>query len=144
MFKWLKRAFLKMFRELVVYHHSSLEFRAKLITLMVSSDGTINDCEKMLVKEIAAETYRDDKDRAMLLYDTVMEYHQKIVTDNGLNFEDLIHIVDKEVKEVKRFCKKIELDKLERFAVCTEEEEERIFQQRILEFLQQLKHSCEV
>ena len=144
MFKWLKRTFLKMFRELVVYHHSSLEFRAKLITLMISSDGTVNECEKELVKEIASETYTEDKDRAILLYDTVMEYHQKIATDNGLNFEDLIRIVDKEVKEVKRFCKKIELDKLERFTVCTEDEEERIFQRRILEFLRDLKHSCEV
>ncbi len=143
MFKWLKRTFLKMFRELVVYHHSSLEFRAKLLTLIVSSDGEMNACEKEALKKIAERIYGDDPDRATLLYDTVVEYHTKIVTNNGLNFEDLVKIVDKETKEVKRFCKKIDLASLRALMSCTEDEEERIFQERILEFLDNLKKGCE-
>ena len=57
MFKSLKRNVMKMFREFLVYHNSSLEFRAKLLTLMVSSDGEISVCEKQKLKEIAYKTY---------------------------------------------------------------------------------------
>jgi len=135
-----------MFREFLVYHHSSLEFRAKLLTLMVSSNGEMCECEKQTLKEIAHEIYGDDHERAELLIDTVKEYHNKIVTDNGLDFEHLIQQVNKEVHEVKRFCEKIEIGLLMRLHACLEEEneEERLFQIRIIEFLQSLKNECKV
>jgi uncharacterized tellurite resistance protein B-like protein len=146
MFKSLKRSFMKMFREFLVYHHSSLEFRAKLLTLMVSSNGEMCECEKQKLKEIAHEIYGEDHERAELLIDTVKEYHNKIVTDNGLDFEHLIQLVNKEVHEVKRFCQKIDIDMLMRLHECIDEEdeEERLFQLRIIEFLQGLKKECEV
>ena len=131
----------KMFREFLVYHHSSLEYRAKILTLMVSSDGEIDECEKQKLKEIAFAIYSDDPERAQLLIDTVYEYHKKIVTDNGLNYEHLIMQVAKETKEVKRFAKKIDIDLLKQLHECIddEDEEERIFQERIIEFLENLK-----
>jgi uncharacterized tellurite resistance protein B-like protein len=135
-----------MFREFLVYHHSSLEFRAKLLTLMVSSNGEICECEKQKLKEIAHRIYKDDEERAELLIDTVMEYHKKIITDNGLNFEHLVQIVAKEVREVRRFCEKIDIDTLMELHACIDEEdeEERLFQMRIIEFLQNLKNECKV
>ena len=141
----LKRTIMKMFREFLVYHHSSLEFRAKLLTLMVSSNGEMCECEKQKLKEIANTIYHDDPDRAALLVDMVKEFHNKIVTDNGLNFEHLIQQVAKEVKEVKRFCRKIDIGLLMQLHECIdeEEEEERLFQMRIIEFLQELKSECE-
>ncbi len=144
MFKALKRSFLKMFRELLVYHNSSLEFRAKLLTLMVSSDGEMSECEKQKLKEIAHRIYSEDAERAELLIDTVKEFHTKIVTDNGLDFEHLVHQVAKEVKEVKRFCQKIDIGLLMELHACIDEEdeEERLFQMRIVEFLQGLKEEC--
>jgi len=146
MFRSLKRNFMKMFREFLVYHHSSLEFRAKLLTLMVSSNGEMCECEKQKLKEIAHEIYGDDQERAELLIDTVKEYHTKIITDNGLNFEHLIQLVNKEVQEVKRFCHKIDIPMLMRLHACIDEEdeEERLFQLRIIEFLQNLKNECKV
>ena len=146
MFKALKRSVMKMFREFLVYHHSSLEFRAKLLTLMVSSNGEMDECERHTLKEIAYEIYADDDDRAELLVDMVGEFHNKIVTDNGLNFEHLIQQVAKEVREVKRFCQKIDIDMLMRLHACIDEEdeEERLFQMRIIEFLQGLKEECRV
>jgi len=146
MFKQLKRNVMKMFREFLVYHHSSLEFRAKLLTLMVSSNGEMCECEKQKLKEIAHTIYKDDDDRAELLIDTVKEYHNKIVTDNGLNFEHLVQIVAKEVKEVKRFCEKIDIGLLMQLHECMddESEEEILFQERIIEFLQGLKDECKV
>ena len=141
MFKSFKRNFMKMFREFLVYHHSSLEFRAKIITLMISSNGEISECEKQKLKEIAYKTYNDDAERAEVLIDTVNEYHIKIITNNGLDFEHLIQIVAKEVRQVKRFHKKIDIDMLLQLhdCICTDDEEEILFQKRILEFLQSLK-----
>ena len=135
-----------MFRELLVYHNSSLEFRAKLLTLMISSSGEINECEKQKLKEIAYTIYSEDQERAELLIDTVYEFHNKIVTSNGLEFEHLIAQVRKEVKEVKRFCQKINIDLLMKLHECIDEEDEEntLFQMRIIEFLQMLKEECRV
>ena len=141
MFTSIKRNIVKMFREFLVYHNSSLEFRAKLLTLMVSSNGEISACEKQKLKEIAYKTYADDTERAELLIETVKEYHEKILTNNGLDFEHLIQIVAKEVREVKRFHSKIDVSLLLELHECVEEddEEDRLFQLRIIEFLQSLK-----
>ena len=141
MFKSLKRNFMKMFREFLVYHHSSLEFRAKIITLMISSNGEISDCEKQKLKEIAYNIYADDEERAELLIGTVNEYHNKIITNNGLDFDHLIQLVAREVRQVKRFHKKIDMDMLLQlhYCICEDDEEDQLFQKRILEFLQGLK-----
>ncbi|MEY3090802.1 MAG: hypothetical protein RL113_1118 [Pseudomonadota bacterium] len=139
MFKIIKRQLLKMFRELLVYHHSSLEYRAKILTLMVSANGEICECEKQKLKEIAYEIYAEDSERAELLIDTVKEYHTKIITNNGLDFEHLIQLVARETKEVPRFTEKIEMPFIIQLHECMESEEDRLFQQRIIEFLQGLK-----
>ena len=134
-----------MFRELLVYHNSSLEFRAKLLTLMITSDNEINECEKQKLKEIAHTIYDDDQERAELLIDTVYEFHTKIVTSNGLDFEHLITQVRKEVKEVKRFCEKIDIGLLMQLHECMDDDDdEALFQMRIIEFLQSLKDECRV
>jgi len=130
---------MKMFRELLVYHHSSLEYRAKILTLMVSSNGEICECEKQKLKEIAHTIYSEDQERAELLLDAVNEYHTKILTNNGLNFEHLIQLVARETKEVKRFAQKIDIKLLMQLHECMDSEEDILFQNRIIEFLQGLK-----
>lgn len=141
MFKVFRRTLRKMFRELLVYHHSSLEYRAKILTLMISSNGEICECEKKRLKEIAERIYLNDSDRAELLIDTVFEYHHKIITNNGLDFEHLIQLVVQDSKEVRRFVDKIDMAFLLELHECSkdEEEEERIFQMRIMAFLEDLK-----
>lgn len=128
-----------MFREYLVYHHSSMEYRAKILTLMVSSNDELCECEEQKLQEIACKIYGEDIDRVVLLIDTVIEYHNKIVTNNGLNFEHLIQIVARETKEVKRFAKKIDIELLLELHSCMKKEEDILFQKRILEFLQDLK-----
>jgi len=145
MFSSLKRNVIKMFREVLVYHSKSLEYRAKVLTLMVTSDGKISECEHKKLEEIANEIYSDDKQRANLLIDTVYEYHNKIIHDNGLGYQHLIQLVAKETKETKRFCKKIDKDILLRLHQCIEDsgdEEETLFQKRVMEFLLDLKNEC--
>ena len=139
MFKNLKRQLMKMFRELLVYHHSSLEYRAKILTLMVSANGEICECEKQKLKEIAHSVYSEDQERADLLIDTVNEYHTKILTNNGLDFEHLILLVERETREVPRFTSKIDMGLLMQLHECMESSEDILFQQRIIEFLQGLK-----
>ncbi len=141
MFKSFKRNFMKMFREFLVYHHSSLEFRAKIITLIISSNGEISECEKQKLKEIAYSIYADDEERAELLIGTVNEYHTKIITNNGLDFEHLVQLVEREVRQVKRFHEKIDMDMLLQlhYCICEDDKEDQLFQKRILEFLQSLK-----
>lgn len=139
MFQGIKRTIVKMFRELLVYHHSSLEYRAKILTLIVSANGEICECEKQKLKEIAHKIYADDDDRAELLLDAVYEYHTKIMTNNGLDFEHLVLLVERETKEVKRFVQKIDMGLIAQLHECVEDEEDRLFQERILEFLQTLK-----
>jgi len=138
-FKNLKRNVVKMFRELLVYHHSSLEYRAKILTLMVSSNGDICECEKQKLKEIAHMIYSEDQERAEQLLDAIDEYHTKIITNNGLDFEHLIQLVERETKEVKRFSQKIDMNLLMQLHECMDSEDDILFQQRILEFLQGLK-----
>jgi uncharacterized tellurite resistance protein B-like protein len=113
---------------------------------MVSSNGEMGECEKHKLKEIAHEIYGNDQERAELLIDTAKEYHTKIINDNGLDFEHLIQLVNKEVHEVKRFCEKIDIEMLMKLHECIDEEneEERLFQLRIIEFLQGLKSECKV
>lgn len=141
MAKSLKRTIKKMFREFLVYHHSSLEYRAKILTLMVSSDGVIDECEKQVLKEIAYDIYIDDVERSELLLDTIYEYHNKIITNNGLNFEHLIQLVIRETRDVKRFVQKIDIELLKRLQACVDEddEEDMLFKLRIVEFLENLK-----
>jgi len=139
--KEVKRTVKKMFREFLVYHHSSLEYRAKIFTLIVSANGEICECEKQKLKEIAHHIYGDDYERAELLIDTINEYHTKIVTKNGLDFEHLVQLVVKETKEVKRFSDKIDMELLNKLNECVDEdnEEEVLFRKNLLEFLQNLK-----
>ena len=139
LFKQLKRNFRKMFRELLVYHHSSLEYRAKILTLMISSNDKISECEDKALHEIACEVYENEPERAELLVDTVKEYHEKIITNNGLDFEHLIQLVERESRDVPRYVEKINFERLNKLHECLEDEEDIIFQQRILEFLQMLK-----
>ena len=131
---------MKMFRELLVYHHSSLEYRAKLLTLMISANGEICECEKQKLKEIAHTIYSDDQDRAEFLIDTVNEYHTKIITNNGLDFEHLVQSVAKETKSVSRFAAKIDMELLKQLHECMYEEDDILFQKRIMEFLGNLKN----
>jgi len=130
---------MKMFRELLVHHHSSLEYRAKILTLMISSNGEMCECEKQKLKEIAHSIYGDDHERAELLIDTVNEYHEKIVTSNGLDFEHLIQLVERETREVPRFTAKIDMKLIMQLHECMDIPEDILFQQRIIEFLQGLK-----
>jgi len=143
MIKRLRRKVKKVFRELLLYHNSSLEYRAKLLTLIVSVNHEISPCEEELLYETACEIYNQDEERAEILVEAVKEYFDKIITNNGLDFEHLVFQVEKETKEVKRFAQKIDISQFEKFQQCLDNEEDKIYQRRVISFLENLKEQYE-
>jgi len=143
LYKKIRRKVKKVFREFLVYHNSSLEYRAKVLTLVVAVNNEISECEEQLLDKIALEIYDNDEERADILVEAVGEYFVKIVTNNGLNFEHLILEVEKETKEVERFSEKINIEKLMLFQECLDDEEDKIYQQRVISFLKDLKERYE-
>jgi len=139
MIKTLRRKVKKVFRELLLYHNNSLEYRAKLLTLVVSVNREISPCEEKLLYATACEIYDHDEERAEILVEAVKEYFDKIITNNGLDFEHLVFQVEKETKEVKRFAQKIDIPQLEKFQQCIDNKEDKIYQQRVISFLGNLK-----
>ncbi|CAA6818820.1 MAG: Unknown protein [uncultured Sulfurovum sp.] len=139
MVKLLRRKAKKFFREFLLYHSSSLEYRAKVFTLVVASNEHIHACEEKLLMECACEIYENDEERCEILVETVKEYYQKIITNNGLDFEHLVFQVEKETRDVKRFSEKININALMRFQECEMTEDEKLYQLRVIEFLSDLK-----
>jgi hypothetical protein len=133
----------KVFRELLLYHNSSLEYRAKILTLVVAVNGEISPCEEKLLYQTACDIYNNDEERSEILVEAVKEYFEKIRTDNGLDFEDLIFQVEKDTKAVRRFVSKIDIVALEKFQECINEEEDRVYQQRVIAYLAELKERYE-
>jgi len=142
MLKFIRRKVKKFFREFLLYHNSSLEYRAKVFTLVIASNESITECEEEMLMQCACEIYANDEERCEILVDTVKEYFEKIITNNGLDFEHLVFQVEKETREVKRFSEKINIEMLRRFQICEMSEEERIYQLRVIDFLADLKERC--
>lgn len=139
MIKKVRRKIKKVFRELLLYHNSSLEYRAKVFTLVIASTGVMNKCEERLLEEIACDIYKKDEERSEILVEAVKEYHKKIITNNGLDFDHLVFQVEKETKAVRRFSKKIDIEALNRFQACISNEDDKIYQQRVIDYLKRLK-----
>jgi len=139
MIKKIRRKIKKAFRELLLYHNSSLEYRAKVLTLVVAVNREITPCEEELLYKTACDIYDNDDERAEILVEAVKEYFEKIITNNGLDFEHLVFQVEKETKAVRRFANKIDVEVLKKFHVCIEDEEDRIYQERVIDYLARLK-----
>lgn len=134
--KKFKSAFLSFFRELFVYHHTSLEFRAKLFAAMISSNKNDNSCEYETLQELSEEIYKDDEHRVDVLVHTTKEYVNKIINNDSLDIDVLLLDIDKELRENKRFVEKINMEHLRRFNTCKDDEDTEILQTRILEFFE--------
>jgi len=132
--KKIKNYIFSFFREFLVFHHSSLEFRAKLLASMISIKENIDKCEKDILKSIAVEIYKNDDSRAEILINTTLEYVKKIYEINGLYIDDLILDIDKNLKKYPKFYKKIDIEKLNRFLKCKATTEEKLLRLRILEY----------
>lgn len=139
MINLLRRRIKRFFREFLIYHNSSLEYRAKIFTLVVAANNKIEECEIDLLRECACDIYKNDEERCEILIEMIKEYHEKIMHKNGLDFEHLVFQVERETRDVKRFSQKINLEMLLRFQTCAMSDEDRLYQARVIEFLEDLK-----
>jgi len=135
----LKHHFFSAFRELFVHHHGSLEFRAKIFALLIAANEDATVENYVLIKNIGLELYKDDTDRANLLMLSSKELVKKVKENNGLDIDSLALNIQKELKIVPRYAKKINIDSLRRFLNYTYDNDTLAYQENILEFLQKIK-----
>jgi len=144
LFRKLRIALFSFFREFLVFHHSSLEFRAKLLAAMISVKKGDLECEEKTLKEIAHSIYKNNEIRADILINTTHEYIEKVKEMNDLGIDELILDIDKNLKKHRRFYSKIDIEILKRFLKCKASTEEKLLRLRIIEFLQnELKYNKE-
>ncbi len=128
--------FLSFFREFFVYHHKSLEFRAKVFASMIASNKKEDSVEYEILKEVAKEIYKDPH-RINVLVQTTKEYVEKIINIKSLNIDSLIKEINKEIRKNPRYITKINIRHLKKFLVKKSHtsEETYLLQLRIIEYL---------
>ncbi|SHO80812.1 hypothetical protein MNB_SV-15-461 [hydrothermal vent metagenome] len=139
MIQELKKQIIKMFREFLIYHNKSLEFRARIITLVIQVDNQNQDCKDRVLKAVAKATYPNDTRRANFLIDNVEENIDKILINNGLDYQHLIMRIEKQIKHNPKLIDKIDIPVLKLFKQCIEDEENLIYHDRVIRFLENIK-----
>lgn len=135
----LKHHFFSAFREFFVHHHGSLEFRAKIFALLIVSNEEVHDESYEVVKNIGMDIYNNDEDRANLLMLSTKELVKKVQDNNGLDIDTLVSHIQKELKIIPRYAKKIDIDSLLPIINLTRDSDTISYQENILEFLKNLK-----
>lgn len=135
----IKHHFFSAFRELFVHHHGSLEFRAKLFALVIAANEDAKVENYITVKKRGMEIYKDDEDRANLLTLSTKELVTKIKENNELNIDTLILNIQRELRQVPRYAKKIDIDPLKELVTLSHDRDTISYQENIIEFLETLK-----
>jgi hypothetical protein len=125
-------------REVLVYHHNSLEFRAKLFALIIAANKYPSECEYTLVYEAGMQIYKDEERVKMLVLNT-KEYVKKVSDKNGLNIDGLVDDIVKEIRQIPRYASKIDTAMLIPIAECSVDEDTSTYQIRMIAFLERLK-----
>ena len=133
-----KHLLFNAFRELFLYHHSSLEFRAKLFAAVISADNEANECEFNLVKAAGMQIYNDES-RSNALVLTTREIVEKVLRDNGLDIDALIEDIIRDLKSVPRYALKIEVSQLEPLLACQNDPDVTDYQKSILRLFAELR-----
>ena len=129
----IKLRFLSAFRDFFVYHHKSLEFRAKIFAAIISAKFDPDEDDFSILNDIVNEIYENDQTRKDFLIQTVREYVARVKRNDRITLDTLLLSIDKDMKDHKRYAKKIDFSHLRRFmSGC---EEEILVQQRVYEFL---------
>jgi len=130
------------FRELFLYHHSSLEFRAKLFAAVISTDDEANDCEFNVVKAAGMQIYNDES-RSNALVLTTREIVEKVLRDNGLDIDALIDDIIRDLRSVPRYALKIDISQLEPLLACQDNPDVTAYQESILRLFTELRSEYE-
>jgi hypothetical protein len=138
----IKRYFFSAFREIFVYHHSSLEFRAKTYAVLIAgSNEPLNNYQNAL-EAIASDIY-PESERAEALIMTVKEYLKAIQNKKNIGEEALLIDVIRDLRLVPRYALKIEPDHLQSLLECTDDHDSKLYQQRLGDFLREKRTDYE-
>lgn len=142
MLRKIRNYFFSAFREIFVYHHSSLEFRAKIYALLIASAHEPFHHYQKILENIASEIY-SEADRSGALVMTVKEYIKSMQTKKHMGEEALLIEVIRELRLVPRYALKIEVHHLEQLRECTHDHDSKIYQGRLVDFLRQKRMDYE-
>lgn len=134
----IKHYLFNAFRELFVYNHSSLAFRAKLFALILSANENIKADDFSIIKKIGMNIYNDDE-RANILILNTKELVQKVRDNNGLDIDTLVLNIQKELKLMPRYAKKIDINSLKELLALSHDRDIISYQENMIEFLQNIK-----
>ena len=140
LFQKIKHFFRYHFREFFVYHHSSLEFRAKLFAVVAGADEKFSKQEYTIIKEQAKKIY-DDPNRIETLLSTIEEYIHIIQEKNTLGVDELAKDIEKLVRRNRRFVAKIDTALLMPLVEVQTDQDTKDYQRHIIEFLEQVKQN---
>lgn len=135
----IKHHFFNAFRELFVHHHGSLEFRAKIFALIITANEDSPSNAYEIVKNIGLKIYNNDDDRANLLMLSTKELVQKVKDNNGLDIDTLVVHIQKELRIIPRYARKIDIEALQQIVDLSRDKDTISYQKNILDFLQALK-----
>ncbi|PLY13308.1 hypothetical protein CVO_03010 [Sulfurimonas sp. CVO] len=135
----IKHYLFNAFRELFVYNHSSLEFRAKLFALILSANENAKIDDYSIIKKIGMKIYKNDEERADLLVLNTKELIEKVKENNGLDIDTLVLNIQKDLKLMPRYAKKIDIDSLKELLNLSHDGDVISYQENMIEFLQTLK-----
>lgn len=134
----IKQFFLNAFREIFIYHHNSLEFRAKIFATIIIADDNSEECYYDKLKTVSENIYKDPMRQETLLL-TAIEYVKKAKDDNGLGIDELIFDIMNEIKNTPRYIKKINISQLRTIIECSKDEDSLSYQENIIRFFENLK-----
>jgi len=135
----IKHHFFSAFREIFVHHHGSLEFRAKILALVIAANDKPKVENYIIVRNLGLQIYQEDEDRANLLMLSTKELVKKVQDNNGLDLDTLVSHIQKELKIIPRYAKKIDIEALKPIIALSDDSDTIAYQENILDFLQNLK-----
>lgn len=129
----IKCKFLSLFREFLVYHHRSLEFRAKIFAAIISVKLNPEEDDFANLYDISSEIYGGDENRKRVLIETTREYVSRIKRKDPMTLDSLLLAIDQAIRANKNYALKIDFEHLRR--LIDADEYEGLVQQRVYDFL---------
>ena len=88
-------------------------------------------------------TVYNDEDRSNTLVLTTREYVTKVLENNGLDIDELIDDIIRDLKAVPRYAKKIDIAQLRPLLECQNDPDVKMYQERMLALFEKLKAEYE-
>lgn len=130
----LRRIIKSIYREIILNNKIQIEFRAKLLTLMIIFNKEFSKCEKIILKNVTTQIYKNPK-RAQMLKEMVEEYIE-LRLNNDIDLDSLLFDIDKTIKLYPKLVFKIDIEKLKLFLKCSSDKDEIDIKTKLISYLE--------